>query len=148
MGDWHMRPKPAIAIALATLLALTVWRVSSPEPRPPGKLTIGFDGFMNYQGDRVGVFDLTNHYDVTVHFLVAIERKTTNGWPNYASGVFPHSAPTRIEQDSKIEPGETYRLLAVVPTEQDYSEWRVSVAYALVGPLAKSAAHAKRPANY
>jgi len=92
---------------------------------------------MNYQGNRVGVFDLTNHHGVTVHFLVAIERKLTNGWPNYASGIFPHAPPTRIEQDSMIEPGGTYRLLAIVPTEQDYTAWRVSVGYVPVGPLGK-----------
>jgi hypothetical protein len=137
LGDRHIRRKLALAIALGTLLALTVWRASSPEPRPLGKLTIGFDGFMNYQGNRVGVVDLTNHYGVTVHFLVAIERKTTNGWPNYAWGIFPHSPPTRIEQDSEIEAGGTYRLLAIVPAEQDYSAWRVSVGYVLVKPLGK-----------
>jgi hypothetical protein len=128
------KTKLAIAIALATLLAITVWRVSSPRPQPLGALTVGFDGFMNYQGNRVAVFDLTNHHSVTLHFVVAIERKTTNGWPSYASGMFPHVAPTRIEQDSNLAPGESYRLLAIVPTEEDYSAWRVSVAYGLSRP--------------
>lgn len=124
-----------IVIILAVLTAITIRRVRSL--RSLGAVTIGFGGFTNYQGNNVAVFDLTNCYHVPIYFVVAIERKTTNGWPTYGEGMFPHVAPKRIGQDPKIEPGETYTLLAIVPTEGDYSAWRVSVGYLPIRPRRK-----------
>jgi hypothetical protein len=126
------KAKWAILITLTTLIALWTTR----PPRQSGSLSIYFAGFTNYEGDHVAVFDLTNHYDVPVYFLVAIERKTAAGWPTYGAGTtMPHTAPTRIDQDPKLEPGETYRLLAIVPTGTDFSAWRVSVGYIPVQPI-------------
>lgn len=124
----------AILITLTTLVVLTLW-LTRP-PRQAGSLSIYFSGFTNYEGDQVAVFDITNHYAVPVYFLVAIERETAAGWPTYGAGkAMPHTAPTRIDQDPKLETGETYRLLAIVPTGTDFSAWRVSVGYIPARPI-------------
>jgi hypothetical protein len=123
-----------IAIATAALLIVVMWpnRHSSVS----GSLAIQFVGYTNYQGQHVAIFDLVNRYDVPVYFLVAIERKILSGWPTYGPGSpMPHTAPTRIEQDPKLEPGEVYRLLAIVPTGSDFSAWRVSIGYIPVQPI-------------
>jgi hypothetical protein len=122
------KTKWAIALTLTAALAITLW-LAAPSRHSEG-FTLGFAGFTNYQSDRVAVFDLTNHHNVPVEFLVAVERKSASGWPVYAPGTtLPHSAPRRVEQDPKLMPGETYRLLVIVPAGEDFTAWRVSVGY-------------------
>lgn len=124
----------AILIALTTVVFITLW--FTRPPHQSGLLSIYFSGLTNYEGDHVAVFDITNHYEVPVYFLVAIERKSAAGWPTYGAGkMMPHVAPTRIDQDPKLEPGETYRLLAIVPTGTDFSAWRISVGYIPARPI-------------
>lgn len=126
----------AIAITVTTFLAATMWFLRPAAPA--GSLTIGFDGFTNYEDDRVAVFDLTNYYKLPVYFFTAIERKTANGWLTYRNDVRAHySEPRRVNQDNKLQPGETYRLLAIVPTGDDFSAWRLSVIYVPIKPAGK-----------
>src|SRR5687768_9725617 len=97
------RKKWILATALAASLIVTLW-LSSSSPPPSIALTLGFEGFKNHEGDRVAVFDLTNHHNSSTYFLVAIERKTRTGWPVYPDNTpLPHGEPSRVTQDSMLD---------------------------------------------
>lgn len=124
----------------AKLLAVTVVLLVVPVAicllvvlhRSNGSVAIGFRSYK----DGVASFTLTNLNSFPIQYMIAVERKTTDGWPDYTGHVLPHMRPVPPENYELgphmfpvVRPLHSSVFSIPVKYEVPARHWRVSVAY-------------------
>jgi hypothetical protein len=120
----------ALFLALSFLIVLLVTCLTVALHRTKGPIAIICNSYTN----GIATFTLTNLNSFPIEFMVHIERKTGNSWPDYTGHGLPHEPPNgHFELSSRylpvVRPKQSLFFSVNVKPEVPHSPWRLTVFY-------------------